>query len=571
MINFVVCVHYKMMKKINLLNLFSQYHCFESIYIDNSILIRIDELPLFSFFINIDFDNDKVEDEFILVCDDSDVDNVLDIILSNTSFKNSIKVNSISVKIQTHEQLFYLQYDFLRVYYELYREIPVMYYSSDDDSGYCPYYILFYTYTLESALFNKFFLDKLINNDNVDTQNSVVEEDYVKESISVNFISKYYEVINNYGWQDFSEKFDLDLNNIKILTLQTKVRRLNYIKMILNLFSKSNYYPDNIFNKKIEQEAVKFNNNLMEYINSKGIIEITKTGNSSKPYVEAMISLKLLYTQNNKYQLSKYGKIFNVLNNKIEKSDDNYFDLSKFEKSFFLFFILQNDNLYLWVLIDLIYIQNNKTKIKNIKEVFQEYILNQLEFTMKYSQIKNQDKSKILTQIRRIKSWKKPQVYLEHIIEPRINWLLDLDMLEKDEFQQNYIVLSKEGLVFFDKLNSYFDIFQEKYTLMDQLRCMDFFSLASDIYSINSVKIIEDDIALIENYINESFNLFKTIAPNRVTASQAILYTCFMMLFKEDKVVNFCTIQSYLKSNKNKNFIFEWYKTENDGSIRRKK
>jgi len=76
---------------------------------------------------------------------------------------------------------------------------------------------------------------------------------------------------------------------------------------------------------------------------------------------------------------------------------------------------------------------------------------------------------------------------------------------------------------------------------------------------------------LVKNYINESFNLFKTIAPNRVTASQAILYTCFMMLFKAKKVVNFCTIQNYLASKKNTKFIFEWYKTENDGSIRRKK
>lgn len=388
--------------------------------------------------------------------------------------------------------------------------------------------------------------------------------------MNIDFTNKYYDAIEECGWQDFSKEFDLDLNSIKTLTLQTKVRRLSYIKMILNLFNKSNYYPDNVFNKKIEQEAAQLNNSLMQYTNSKGIIEVTKTGRSSEPYIEAMISLKLLYTQNNKYQLSKYGKIFNVLNNRLEKSNDNYFDLSKFEKSFFLFFILQNDNLYFLALIDLIYIQNNKTKIKNIKEIFQDYILNQLEFTTKYSEITNQDKLKISTQIKRIKSWKNPQIYLEHIIEPRINWLLDLNMLEKDEFQQNYIVLSKEGLAFFNVVNSYFDIFQEKYTLIDQFECIDFFNLVSDIYYMNAVKITENDIVLMENYIDESFNLFKTIAPNRVTASQAILYTCFMMLFKENKVVNFCTIQHHLKSNKNTNFIFDWYKTDNDGSIRKK-
>ena len=59
------------------------------------------------------------------------------------------------------------------------------------------------------------------------------------------------------------------------------------------------------------------------------------------------------------------------------------------------------------------------------------------------------------------------------------------------------------------------------------------------------------------------------MAPNRVTASQAILYTCFMMLFKEKVVINFCAVQQYLKSNENKKFIFEWYQTEKDGSIRK--
>lgn len=179
MINFVVCAHCKIMKKTNLLDLFSQYHCLESVYIENSILITIDELPLFSFFINIDFDNDEVKDEFILVCDDYDVDNVLDIVLNNTSFKNNIIIRNLCIKIKTHEKLFYLQYDFLRAYYNTYKIIPFMDYSSDD-SGFCPHYSLFYTYTLQPELFNKSFFELLINN-NKNLHNSIIEKNILKK------------------------------------------------------------------------------------------------------------------------------------------------------------------------------------------------------------------------------------------------------------------------------------------------------------------------------------------------------------------------------------------------------
>lgn len=504
----------------------------------------------------ININGTEFEEEYEELFEDLGMEILLDEIY-DTRLSEIVNINSISFRLLTHSNNYLHVLNLLSTYYRYFFKIPTVDITTND-SGYCPYYDLIYEIKIDKDNYCEINFFKEIFN---------LKHEYSKCS----FVEKYYDAISWYGWQDFSKEFDLNLNSIKMLTTQTKVRRLSYIKMILTLFSKSNYYPDNLFNKKIELEAKKYNEYLLEYTNTKGLIDITKSGNSSKPYIEISLSLKLLYSQNNRYQLSKYGKIFNVLSNEIEELSDNYFSLSKYEKSFFLFFIMQNDNLYLWALIDLIYILNNKTTIKDIKKVFQEYIVNQLHFTIKHSYISNKEKSKIISLINRIKSWKKPQIYLEHIIEPRVNWLLDLDLLDKDEFLQNNLVLSKEGYSFFNGLNSYFDIFQEKYTLMDQLRYIDFFSLINEMYFISATAVEEDDIELIENYINESFSLFKTIAPNRVTASQAILYTCFMMLFKAKKVVNFSTIQNYLASKKNTKFIFEWYKTEKDGSIRRKK
>jgi hypothetical protein len=339
------------------------------------------------------------------------------------------------------------------------------------------------------------------------------------------------------------------------------------------MFKNSKYYPLNIFNKKIEQKALQYNKTLREYIDDKGLINISKTGNSAKPYVDFLISLKLLYYQNNAYQLSKYGKIYNVLFSKLDLYTEkgNKFVLNIFQKSFYLWFLLQNDILYLFALLEIIYIQNNNTTVNEIKNIFQEYILESLEFTIRHSKLSTKSKNEINKIITRIKQWEKPKVYLEHIVDPRINWLLDLGLIDKEKYLLKRISLSESGLKLLSYFGYFFDQSEEKFTISRELRCHNFFDIVNAIYNIDSKKIKNSDLILIDKYIEESFNLFKTIAPNRVTASQAILYTCYMMLFQEGIVVNFCIIQQYLHSKENAKFIFDWYKTENDGSIRRKK
>ena len=148
---------------------------------------------------------------------------------------------------------------------------------------------------------------------------------------------------------------------------------------------------------------------------------------------------------------------------------------------------------------------------------------------------------------------------------------MDLGLLDKKKFLSKRVSLSDNGLKLLYYLGYFFDQSQEKFTTSRELRCHNFFDIINVVYNINAKQVQKKNIDLIDQYIEESFTFFKTMAPNRVTASQAILYTCYMMLFKENIVINFCTIEQYLSSKNNEKFIFDWYKTENDGSIRRKK
>jgi hypothetical protein len=362
----------------------------------------------------------------------------------------------------------------------------------------CPYYTLYYTIEVSTDKLTKSFLEILIS----------LRE---KKSNPSTFMNKYYDLIEWYGWQDFSKDLPIIYSDkIKTINLQTKVRRLAYLKMILNMFTKSTYYPTNIFNRKIEREAEIYKNQLLDYSNSKGLIEQTKTGNSAKPYVEALLSLQLLYTQNNMYQVSKYGKIYNIIDSKLKHTKDNFFNLESYQKSFFLFFIFQNDELYFWVLLNIIYIEKNNTTYKNIKDVFQDYLIKELQQIIESSTLATKSVREITIKLNRIKEWKNPKKYLEHIIEPRINWMLDLDILDKDSFQNNIISLSDKGLMLYDILNSYYDIFLEKYLISEHLLCFDFFDMINELYELGA-QPFNNDYTSINQYINESFFLFKTL------------------------------------------------------------
>lgn len=523
----------------------------ESYYGDNQLTIKLLDTEIF-FVVVIDFLDDNINEEDFDI--ESDID--LEYFLDNYDLLNGAVIHSIVIQIAMHQNNIAYLNAVVQGYYSHFNAIPPLEFGSND-SGWCPYYDMFYQIpipvdAIESQLIDTFSV----------RQNTISQ---------LKFLDKYYSLLNWYGWQDIREHVNVRLDELKTISAQTKVRRVAYIKMILGMFNKSSYYPDNIFQKKVEFEANHHESDLLHYANNKGKIGITKNGNSSKPYIEAAIAMQLLYFQNNAYKISKFGKILLVLENQLSISMNNYFELSKLQKAFFLFFILKTDGFYLWILLDLINLQSGKTTLKNLKREFQAYTLSQLKFVLKNSDLSTTSKNEIVAKIKRIKEWKKPESYLEHIIEPRINWLFDLNIIDSNDYAKNLITLSSQGMTLLNCFSSYTDIFLEKYTILGQFRCEDYFDLINEIYDVKANQVGEEDIELMEQYILESFFLFKTMAPNRVTASQAMLYTCFMMLFKEKKIINFCTLGQYLNSKKNTKFIFEWYKTEQDGSIRRKK
>lgn len=369
-------------------------------------------------------------------------------------------------------------------------------------------------------------------------------------------------------------------HTFNLLATQTKVRRLGYLSFIVQFFKDTEFYPVSFLPQKVEIEAEKINKQLLEYKNlysgdDKGIINRTKSGISAKYYLNLAEGLKLLTRSNRNYILSKQGRLFLILLNKIDSNDcghkrKNIFRLNLFEKSFYLLQILENDPIYFFNIVENLKNHQKMGLDKSFREIFYKKILESLSNLLSSELLTKRELSDLENILNRVKSWKEIEKYLEHIIEPRVNWLLDLGFIDGNHYKNGELVLSPSGDNFFNNLKKLYKTYSSDYIINIFIAQNHFFELLNSILDKKFTLItnLQETYELVEKYIIDSFSLFKTLAPSRVNAYQAIYYTSFMLFFVEKRIVEFNTIKKYLNSNSK--FSLEWFNSENDGSLKLK-
>ena len=360
-----------------------------------------------------------------------------------------------------------------------------------------------------------------------------------------------------------------DSKIVPILSTNTKVRRLGYFKILSLFFEENKKVAAFAINKKFENYCLQFR----EFLNSnqfkKGLISETKSGISAKPYIETANDLGLIYKINNIYYTGKSFKVYQTLQAEFNNTS-NIFELSDFDKLYFLECILKNDFFYFSNLLELIFVDEKITYSKLVK-TFQAQLIGCLE---DYKNLNVFEDRKALinidTILTRIKKWEKADIYLEHILMPRLNWMLDLGIISgaNDEY-----IITDIGLKLFKHLCIWNDINTNKIISADAFLDRFIIHLYDDCYNNEHITNPSDiDIILkkLYQYINESFDLFKTLAPNRVTASQAANYTKYKLYLNDKIKVEYQFILGRLSEKEQDKFIFKYQEQYQDGYIQKK-
>lgn len=364
----------------------------------------------------------------------------------------------------------------------------------------------------------------------------------------------------------YSEQDSLSDNyEINILPSNTKSRRLGYLKLILWMFEERSKQPVISIYTNFEKYAQIFSNYLLEYKNKKGLVIETKTGNSAKPYIELAENLGLIHKTVTNYELGKMGKVYLSIK---PIHDSNPFLLDDFDKAFFLEQILKNDYLYMYTIMELI-CRESVPSYNALKLTFQKHLLNRLLNLL--SQDSKADSTKILkikVIEQRVKAWDKPMTYLEHILMPRINWLYDLGLIEYKN--KNIFNFTASGKNCFLNISIWNDLGMRQ--IANPINCIDryYIKVVDNTYIYKAKSYASGLEDLLIGYLDDCFEKFKTVAPNRTTFSLAANYCKYMFCFKRKIMLDIEEIKEILATKLNKSYIYKYQAQYKDGYIQKR-
>lgn len=210
-----------------------------------------------------------------------------------------------------------------------------------------------------------------------------------------------------------------------LVNLHTTVRCLTINSHIISVIGLKNL-PDSILKNIVVNWSTNLEKESIIYRERNGkLTENGKPTTSFKHYLTLTKELGLSQKANNIYRITRIGKILYLL-----LIDKNHFqfELSAYEKLFYLITLFLYDADGILILLKIIWENEKNLSQKQIQKVFVDNLKERLLLKQKSSDIKT--KHLLLEKHKKIEyTWQNPEKYSEHIIAPRIDWLADLDMV----------------------------------------------------------------------------------------------------------------------------------------------
>ena len=349
----------------------------------------------------------------------------------------------------------------------------------------------------------------------------------------------------------------------RILSVNIKARRLGYVIQCLNLFKRNiSLTVDNVI-EKLESWAAQHEEELEAYIESSGSITKTSKHYPAKRYLELMQGLHLVKITGRSCRITKLGEPLRFL----KPTYDNPFDLSIEQECYLLRRLLVSD---CDVLLPLFRLLLDYGDVPMIFRLFKNTYIDQLE--KRAEAIGDIIRaSEFRKRIDSTKRWTKEKKYLEHVIYPRINWLIDLKLFDTEIFVgEKRLQLNEAGKMIFSDLTNTYEEARLKYWLENHF--YEIFAQAhrsrfaveetvrlSDLTKENGFKQLED-------MLKDSFEKFSSVGTPflHMSATTFLEYSCIKLLGK-GIVAGFDVLKDLLKSIPG--YRFKWEPVVNDGFI----
>ena len=205
---------------------------------------------------------------------------------------------------------------------------------------------------------------------------------------------------------------------VRALNTNTKARRLRYVA-VLSRSAESGVDPRRLLADLLAWASL-HTHALEEHKDSKGAV-LKQTGiRSGVPYVELAKNLEILVNVGKGVTLANQARSLLLV---APPSDS--FALCTEERLYFLYDVLVRDRDIIVPLLQ--HLNDGDRPKRKVRKSFQTFYVDHLLSNMKYCGTVRSRKY-VEDAIVRVKAWKKPEVYMEHVVDPRISWFVDLNL-----------------------------------------------------------------------------------------------------------------------------------------------
>jgi hypothetical protein len=274
---------------------------------------------------------------------------------------------------------------------------------------------------------------------------------------------------------------------------------------------------------------------------------IARATSAFEHYFQLLQSYRLINRTGNIVSTTRTGSLLNLFSGE----DSNTLHLNPKEKVFYVLYILNIDADALILSLSIIADYPEGVSQKKVLSLFKEFLLDRI--TGKRDYANTQATEKIREWYLKItRDWVKPEVYAEHLLVPRFEWMSDLGFvtISKQGSHTNY-KLTTQGHEFYFALPII-----EKYNLRDineswyrgeiVTATSKLLSL-SDNLSFHDLPEIEKNSKLGEQ-VEIAFRLIDTSGALRVSLFPAFLYIAINLLIDKKIVIEFSTFVDFLKT-----------------------
>jgi len=312
----------------------------------------------------------------------------------------------------------------------------------------------------------------------------------------------------------------------------TKTRRLAYLTATISMLGR-NSLGERLLLSKIVQWSQEHKRHLASYWVQTGEVTSTRRNSAGARYLHLATNLGLIAPIVGAYRATRIGLVLFALTEKQGVSQNPFFP-TKIEQLFYIYLLLDRDADVLLTITDGL-LEQPGVSLAHLQRTFQEDFLNRISQKIELSRDEIL-RQRLLERRAEVREWKRPERYAEHIVPPRLNWLLDLEVLKPGQFKRHRYTLTEAGHRFLEALpraenGAFTDMTNEWLT-------SDFWLVAaSELLNIKPFTRWDqanetDRQEVCTHLLKECFREFQYTVVPKVSLSQALLYLSVKLILE---------------------------------------